>query len=62
VSAPADSLPKLNVGSSCDAARKGAIGAGRDKEACMGDELAAQEMLVKIGRSIFVLRRHNMSA
>jgi hypothetical protein len=47
VSAPADRPPKLNVGSSCDAARKGAIGAGRDKEACMGDELAAQEMLVK---------------
>jgi hypothetical protein len=47
VSAPADSPPKLNVGSSCNAATKGAIGAGRDKEACMGDELAAQEMLVK---------------
>jgi hypothetical protein len=47
VSAPADSLPKLNVGSSCDAAAKGAISAGRDKEACMGDELAAQEMLAK---------------
>ena len=27
--------------------RRGAIGAGCDKEACMGDELAAQEMLVK---------------
>ena len=47
MSAPADSPPKLNVGSSCDAATKGAIGAGRDKKACMGDELAAQEMLVK---------------
>jgi hypothetical protein len=39
--------PKLSVGSSYNAATKGAIGAGRDKEACMGDELAAQEMLVK---------------
>jgi hypothetical protein len=46
-SAPADSPPKLNISSSCDAAAKGAISAGRDKEACMGDELAAQEMLVK---------------
>jgi hypothetical protein len=35
-----------DVGSSCDAATKGAIGAGRYKEASMG-ELAAQEMLVK---------------
>jgi hypothetical protein len=32
-SAPADSPPKLNVGSSCDAAVKSAISAGRDKEA-----------------------------
>jgi hypothetical protein len=47
VSALADSPPKLNIGSSCDAAAKGAISAGRDKEACLGDELAAQEMLVK---------------
>jgi hypothetical protein len=47
VSAPADSPPKLNVGSSCGAAAKGALSAGRDKEACMGDELAAQEMLAK---------------
>jgi hypothetical protein len=47
VSAFADSPPKLNVGSSCDAAAKGAISTGRDKESCMGDELAAQEMLVK---------------
>ncbi len=47
VSAPADSPPKLNVGSSCDAAAKGAISAARDKEACMGDDLAAQAMLAK---------------
>jgi hypothetical protein len=37
----------VNIGSSCDAAAKGAISAGRDKEACMGDGLAAQEMLAK---------------
>jgi hypothetical protein len=42
-----DSPPNLNGGSSCDATTKGAIGAGRDKEACVGDELAAQEMLLK---------------
>jgi hypothetical protein len=47
VSARADGPPKLNIGSSCDAAAKGAISAWRDKEACMGDELAAQEMLAK---------------
>ena len=47
MSARADGPPKLNIGSSCDAAAKGAISAGRDKEACMGDELAAQEMLAK---------------
>jgi len=47
VSARADGLPKLNIGSSCDAAVKGAISARRDKEACMGVELVAQEMLAK---------------
>jgi hypothetical protein len=47
VSAPADSPPKLNVGSSCGTAAKGAINAGRDNEACMGVELSAQEMPVK---------------
>jgi hypothetical protein len=46
-SASADGPPKLNIGSSCDAAARGAVSAGRDKEACMGDELAAQEMLAK---------------
>jgi hypothetical protein len=44
VSARADGQPKLNIGSSCDAAAKGAISTGRDKEACIGDGLAAQEM------------------
>jgi hypothetical protein len=47
VSARADGPPKLNIGSSCDAAAKSAISAGRGKEACMGDKLAAQEMLAK---------------
>src|SRR5258707_11505863 len=47
VSALAASPPKLNISSSCDAAAKGAISAGRDKEACIGGELAAQEMLAK---------------
>jgi hypothetical protein len=47
VFALADGPPKLHIGSSCDAAAKGAISAGRDKEACVGDELAAQEMLAK---------------
>jgi len=47
VSARADGPPKLNIGSSCDAAANGVISAGRDEEACLGDELAAQEMLAK---------------
>jgi hypothetical protein len=47
VSALADGPPKLNIGSSCDAAAKGAVSAGRDKEACLGDELDAQEMLAR---------------
>jgi hypothetical protein len=47
VSALADGPPKLNIGSSCDAAAKGAVSAGRDEEACLGDELAAQEMLAR---------------
>jgi hypothetical protein len=41
----ADSPPKLNVGPSCNAAARGAIVIGRDKEACMGDERAAQDTL-----------------
>jgi hypothetical protein len=34
VSGLADSPPKLNAGPSCDAAAKGAISIGRDKQAC----------------------------
>jgi hypothetical protein len=59
VSALADSPPKLNIGPSCDAATKGAISAGRDKEACLVDELAAREQ--GIGRSIPVLIKPNPS-
>jgi hypothetical protein len=40
-----DSPPKLNVGPSCDAAARGAIVIGRDKQACMGDENAALDVL-----------------
>jgi hypothetical protein len=46
-SALADSPPKLNVSPSCAAAARGAISIGRDKEACMSDERAAQELLAK---------------
>ena len=38
----ADSPPKLNVAPSCDAAARGAISAGRDKEACLVDERTAE--------------------
>jgi hypothetical protein len=47
VAALADSPPELNVGPSCDAAARGAIAAGRDREACMGDERAAKDLLAK---------------
>jgi hypothetical protein len=46
-SALADNPPKLNVGTSCAAAARGAVSIGRDKEACMSDERAAQETLAK---------------
>jgi hypothetical protein len=45
--ARADSPPKLNVGQSCKAAARGAVVLGRDQEACMGDERAAQDTLAK---------------
>jgi hypothetical protein len=41
----ADSPPKLNVGTSCEAAARGALVMGRDKAACMGDENAALDVL-----------------
>ncbi len=45
--AAADGPPRLNVGPSCDAAARGAIVMGRDKEACMGDERVAQGQLTE---------------
>ena len=45
--AVADSPPKFNAGPSCDAAARGAISNGRDKEACMGDERQAEDALTK---------------
>jgi len=45
--ARADSPPKLNVSPSCDAAARGAISAGRDKEACLVDERTAENTLAQ---------------
>ena len=46
-SALADSPPKLDVAPSCNAAARGAISAGRDKEACLADERTAQDVLTQ---------------
>ena len=43
----ADSPPKLNVTPSCEAAARGAISAGRDKDACLADENAAENLLTQ---------------
>jgi hypothetical protein len=43
----ADSPPKLNVRPSCDAAARGAISAGRDTDACLADEHAAESVLTQ---------------
>ena len=53
--AVADNSPKLNAGPSCDAAARGAISPGSDKEVCMGDEREAEAVLTKTGRSIRAL-------
>jgi len=45
--AAADNVPKLNVEPSCEAAAQGAVVAGRNKQACLDDERAAQEQVVK---------------
>jgi len=45
--ARADSPPKLDVGPSCEAAARGAITAGRDKDACMSDEHTAESSLAQ---------------
>lgn len=46
IAAP-DGPPNLKLGQSCEAAARGAITAGRDKEACMADERAAQDQIIK---------------
>jgi len=43
----ADSPPKLDVTPSCDAAARGAISAGRDREACLVDERTAEGVLAQ---------------
>jgi hypothetical protein len=45
--ARADSPPKLDVVPSCEAAARGAISAGRDKDACLNDEQTAQNILAQ---------------
>jgi len=43
----ADSPPKLDVVPSCNAAARGAITAGRDKDACLADEHSAENVLAQ---------------
>jgi len=43
--AHADSPPRLDIGPSCEAAARGAISAGRDKDACLADEHSAEGVL-----------------
>lgn len=43
----ADSVPKFNMNPTCEAAASGAVSAGRDKEACRGDERTAQDQVTK---------------
>jgi hypothetical protein len=45
--ARADSPPKLNVAPSCEAAARGAITAGRDKDSCLNDEQTAESVLAQ---------------
>jgi hypothetical protein len=45
VPARADSPPTLQVDSSCEAAGRGSIVLGRNKEACLADESTAQDTL-----------------
>jgi hypothetical protein len=53
----ADGPSKLKIGPSCEAAANGGVSAGGDKEACLGDELAAQETLAKKWGSIPLFRK-----
>jgi hypothetical protein len=43
----ADSPPKLNVDPSCEAAGRGSVMLGRNKEACLADETTAQGTLTQ---------------
>ena len=43
----ADTPPKLDVTTSCNAAAQYAVSAGRDKDACMGDERTAETTLAQ---------------
>jgi hypothetical protein len=43
----ADSPPNLDVTATCNAAARGAISVGRDKESCLSDERAAQDILLQ---------------
>jgi hypothetical protein len=45
--AVADGPPKLDVNQTCAAAAQYSISAGRDKEACLGDETTAQTTLAE---------------
>jgi hypothetical protein len=47
VLAKADSAPTLDTGESCGAAAQAGLVIGRDKEACLSDERAAQDTLKK---------------
>jgi hypothetical protein len=47
VAAHADGPPKLDVGTTCNAAAKFAIMAGRDKDACLEDERTAESALAQ---------------
>jgi hypothetical protein len=43
----ADEPPKLDVTTTCNAASQYAISAGRDKDACLGDERTAEDALAR---------------
>jgi hypothetical protein len=45
--ARADGPPQLDVTVSCNAAARGAISAGRDKESCLADERTARDTLAE---------------
>ena len=44
---PPNSVPKLDVGPSCEAAAQGSVAAGRDKQACLSDENRAKEQVTE---------------